>query len=101
MKLYVKSIDAPLNCMTCIYQEYDEDGFSCCRIDGAYAEPNERRKDCPVSDIPTPHGDLIDRDDLLAYFERKAKGKTAEEALKLLYTALKAYPTIIEKEMNQ
>jgi transposase-like protein len=46
----------------------------------------------------TLHGDLIDRDDLLAYFERKSKGKTAEEALKLLYTALKAYPTVIEKE---
>jgi hypothetical protein len=58
------------------------------------------RKVYSVCEIPTPHGDLIDRDDLLAYFERKSKGKTAEEALKLLYTALKAYPTVIEKEMN-
>ena len=53
-----------------------------------------------IVEIPTPHGDLIDRDDLLAYFDRKSKGKTAEEALRLLYTALKAYPTVIEKEMN-
>lgn len=51
--------------------------------------------------FPTSHGDLIDRDDLLTYFERKAKGKTAEEALKLLYTALKAYPTVIEKETGE
>ena len=58
-------------------------------------------KSYPIVEIPTPHGDLIDRDDLLAYFERKSKGKTAEEALKLLYTALKAYPTVIEKEVNQ
>ena len=57
-------------------------------------------KECPITEIPTPHGDLIDRDDLLAYFDRKAKGKTAEEALKLLYTALKAYPAVIGKEMN-
>ena len=26
-----------------------------------------------LTEIPTPHGDLIDRDDLLAYFDRKAK----------------------------
>lgn len=48
--------------------------------------------------FPTLHGALIDRDDLLEYFGRKSKGKTAEEALKLLYTTLKAYPTVIEKE---
>lgn len=66
--------------------------------DGIYKrDPN----DYQVRGISTPHGDLIDRDDLLAYFDRKAKGKTAEEALKLLYTALKAYPTVIEKENTQ
>lgn len=67
---------------------------------GTHFDPNTIRS-YVTEEVPTPHGDLIDRDDLLTYFDRKSKGKTAEEALKLLYTALKAYPTVIEKENTQ
>ena len=100
MSLLINGVDVPRCCCDCFL--YDSAGF--CALDPTreFEDYNHKRPDdCALVEIPTPHGDLIDRDDLLAYFDRKSKGKTAEEALKLLYTALKAYPTVIEKEMNQ
>lgn len=110
MSLLINGINMPRCCKECGLL-IDED-FSCdssphyCAVNQYlrwrdWSEvPEYILAGCPLIEIPTPHGDLIDRDDLLAYFDRKAKGKTAEEALKLLYTTLKAYPTVIEKEMN-
>jgi hypothetical protein len=103
MSLLIKGMKMPKCCSDCAF--YQDDMYPACKFlwddfDNYRHPAIERDKNCPLSEIPTPHGDLIDRDDLLAYFERKSKGKTAEEALKLLYTALKAYPTVIEKEMN-
>lgn len=108
MSLLINGINMPRCCKECGLL-IDED-FSCdssphyCAVNQYlrwrdWSEvPEYISAGCLLIEIPIPHGDLIDRDDLLAYFDRKAKGKTAEEALKLLYTALKAYPTVIEKE---
>ena len=93
MNLMIKGIDMPRN------KGLFYDLLLSLSFDGS-GEIFFNRKSYPITEISTPHGDLSDRDDLLAYFEKKSKGKTAEEALKLLYTALKAYPTVIEKEMN-
>lgn len=100
MSLLINGLDMPKCCCDCSL--YDSAGFCALDPTRGFEDYNHKRPDdCTLVEIPTPHGDLIDRDDLLAYFERKSKGKTAEEALKLLYTALKAYPTVIEKENTQ
>lgn len=104
MSLLIEHMDMPKNCDDCRLRSFNLlGGMMCCLVDENVTNQEfayKRHPNCPLAEIPTPHGDLIDRDDLLAYFDRKSKGKTAEEALKLLYTALKAYPTVIEKEMN-
>lgn len=33
-----------------------------------------RDKNCPLSEVPTPHGDLVDRTELLAEYDRQHKG---------------------------
>ena len=104
MSLLIEGMDMPKNCKDCPCREYGKFSYEpdwCCLNRKNIVNAETISPNCPLSDIPTPHGDLIDRDDLLAYFDRKAKGKSAEEALKLLYTALKAYPTVIGKETNQ
>lgn len=98
MKLYVKSIDAPLDCITCIYQEYDEDGFSRCRIDGAYAELNERRKDCPLSEIPTPHGRLIDADAHIQSLKENQCGERCRKNHDCVNCGIGMYIRIVENE---
>lgn len=103
MSLLIYGLDMPKNCADCpILQTGSLEHYCPLAKESMWSIDTEsgRHNNCPLSEIPTPHGSLIDRDDLLAYFDRKAKGKTAEEALKLLYTALKAYPAVIGKEMN-
>lgn len=101
MSLLIKGMEMPVSCTECPC--YDDMETCFCNVIDSYCEQykTERHPDCPLAEIPTPHGNLIDRDDLLAYFDRKSKGKTAEEALRLLYAALKAYPTVMGKENAQ
>ena len=111
MSLLINDMDMPSSCQSCKLKRFagnrvlsgckPEALYECPFCDGLFTLKNKRQPTCKFEQLPTPHGDLIDRDDLLTYFERKSKGKTAEEALRLLYTALKAYPTVIEKENAQ
>ena len=59
-----------------------------------YAPYGEGRPDwCPLIEIPTPHGDLVDRNELLAEYDRQHKGP-AGGARKIMETA----QTVIEAE---
>ena len=110
MSLLINGVDMSDSCRHCRFciptePDCDDSPYECVLNDYLHWAtwldvPNFVSEGCQLIKLPTPHGDLIDRDDLLAYFEKKSKGKTAEEALKLLYTALKAYPTVIEKEIS-
>ena len=111
MSLLINGMDMPKNCESCKHKRFigtDTNSglepklqYECLFCNDVIITLNgEKNSSCKFEQLPTPHGDLIDRDDLLAYFEKKSKGKTAEEALKLLYTALKAYPTVIGKEIS-
>ena len=55
-------------------------------------EPNR----CPLIDIPTPHGDLVDRDKLVAEYDRQHKGP-AGGARAIMLDA----PAVIEAEDKQ
>ena len=109
MSLLINGMDMPKGCFDCPccaefidtiaqIREYNCQALNDIPI---CAIGKRRRADCPFAEIPTPHGDLVDRDDLLQYIERKAKGKTVNETLKLIYTAIKAYPCVVGKENDE
>ena len=65
MGIYLRNMEMPKNCGTCFL-----------RVGGCkqrmYME--QRPKYCPLVEIPTPHGDLVDRNKLLAEYDRQHKG---------------------------
>ena len=64
MSILIRNMEMPTSCRDC---GIEQDGFWCGALDGyqnTRCFTNERREDCPLIEVPTPHGDLIDRDAL-------------------------------------
>lgn len=84
MSVLIKGMEMPENCLVCF--------VPCsllCDLDD-YDRKRIRHPDCPLVEIPTPHGRLIDADELL-------KHKTDHEMISthLIWNA----PTVIEEEV--
>ena len=94
MSVIVKNMEMPEECNACPLANYNmgtmyckalppsPKGYHVIRFEG-------KREDCPLIEIP-PHGDLVDRDELLAEYDRQHKG-SAGGARKIMETA----PTVI------
>jgi hypothetical protein len=66
----------------------------------------EQKKDCPLIEVPKPHGDLIDRDALnIGEYEREDDDTGTLEislgGLLDLYHKMKNAPTVIEAEGSE
>ena len=90
MSVIVKNMEMPKTCNDCGLR----DSFDCWITD-SYIEArfSKRNEDCPLVEIPTPHGDLVDRNELLAEYDRQHKGP-AGGARKIMEQA----GTVIEAE---
>jgi len=68
MSLLINGMDMPKCCDDCPF--YDSAGF--CALDPTreFEDYNHKRPDdCALVEIPTPHGDLIDRSELLNQYK--------------------------------
>lgn len=80
MSVLIKGMEMPKCCAECEWHEYyggDYDWVHACRRTGTMPIENaetERANDCPLIEVPTPHGDLVDRTELLAEYDRQHKG---------------------------
>lgn len=105
--LIIKSMEMLENCKECFCSDVvDDDIYGrqyFCGILGidALAKEHSRHKNCPLVEIPTPHGRLIDADELLTclnaleYIAHAEGGRpTFAEALEEIAKA----PTVIEAE---
>lgn len=64
MTILIKGMDMPNDCKTCDLCHYD--GFmGFCFVNDEKIAEKGRREDCPPIEVPTPHGRLIDADDLM------------------------------------
>lgn len=61
MSIIIKGLDMPKNCLECRLG----DGAMCEVMGKIIKEPNTIADFCPLVEIPTPHGMLIDVDDLI------------------------------------
>ena len=84
MGVYIKGLDMPRNCVECKLP-YEICGYSCkTDIHLRY----ERHENCTLVEVKEPHGDLIDRDELI-------EGRVSNDNVRI---CAKCEPTVIEAE---
>ena len=64
MSVLVKGMEMPENCFECALQtDCGTCGFYSLYVEAGHeVEINKRREDCPLIEVPEPHGRLIDAD---------------------------------------
>lgn len=100
MRIILKGIDMPKSCGECEFNYNLEGGsyewWECVILHDDINQFDTRRTDCPLVEIPTPHGRLIDADalELEKEVELADDWKTAHE----IANCVKYAPTILEEE---
>ena len=122
MSVVIKGVNAPNNCYDCINSNDGEpfELLSNCHTFGDLCEgkitanelPKDKRNDsCPVKQLPTPHGRLIDADELYNKFKNEYCNRNCDSSIqgkrcdhcgvpRALNIILNA-PTIIEAEESE
>ena len=89
MSILIKGMEMPNSCGNCALRRCNENR-TWCSVIGKYIdfdkEYDGRRSDCPLVEIPTPHSDLVDRNKLLAEYDRQHEGE-AGKARKIMEQA--------------
>ncbi len=96
--LIIKGMNMPKKCTACPFYYVDfSDGETSCLATGCEVSIGEHRdKNCPLVEIPTPHGELIDRDDVIEEINRIFPCHSDE--YEWAYTTVEQADTIIEAE---
>ena len=114
MSLFINSkVHLPSSCEKCPFNYADMSTGICTAADKTIDTRTYGRKrhpDCPITEIPTPHGRLVDADNLVKVLQNTLDNypdnyndrKTVE---KLIVAVCKRYienaPTIIEAEVSE
>lgn len=112
MSLFINSkVHLPSNCEKCPFNYADMSVGICIAADKTIDTRTYGRKrhpDCPMTEIPTPHGRLIDADALLRVIEENSyrlRGVTNSTENGMFLTgirqAIDESPTIIEAEVSE
>ena len=73
MSILINGMEMPKNCADCLLED-TYDGYNCrIALKSANWGLGERPSWCPLTELPTPHGDLIDRDALETDLKRQCK----------------------------
>lgn len=69
MSLIIKGMQLPQSCSTCRFSYFTVGIRKRCEISGDEVNPliDCRETNCPLVEIPTPHGRLIDENELLRH----------------------------------
>lgn len=62
MGVYIKGMDMPKDCTECELIYNDHFGYPRCCISGLLSINGRTKRDCPLTEVPEPHGRLIDGD---------------------------------------
>ena len=100
MSVLIKGMKMPEDCFLCPCIEYEHPGYVCW-ITGYQAHHNERPIGCPLVEVPTPHGRLIDADalDVIGYCGiPQEREDTFDDGVMWLAEQIDLLPTIIPAE---
>ena len=96
MSILIKGMEMPTSCYKC---ELMTANYGCVIVGAVGGESYRKRAlDCPLVEIPTPHGRLIDADALIKEFG-DVLGKIAAENLNDMWIG--EQPTVIESETGE
>ena len=108
MSVLIKGIEIPKNCLECMFRmSYWKRALTPsgeiftygCMLNGKEINILEKRcKDCPIVEIPTPHGRLIDADELIGYLNEWLSDSVALFGFTRI---INHQPIIIEAEVNE
>lgn len=106
MSLIIKGMDMPKSCRYCAIKElHNDDGQEsvCQLICGKSVEEyiycvDKRHPDCPLVEVPTPHGDLIDKNRIMYELGESTMSRSNREFCIRVLTAKSLTPIIIEAE---
>ena len=117
MSLLINNMEMPENCLECMFRiNYWKRALTPsgkiftygCMLNGKEINILEKRcKDCPIDEIPTPHGRLIDADRLLEsiktnFYEHFGNYDSGQEFLfDLICSSIEDSLTIIEAEESK
>ena len=88
MGIYIKGMEMPKGCYECPLMDGE---YGDCKV-GATGLYDPYMEDCPLTEVPEPHGRLIDADACIDYI--RSNNQHAWEVL--------AYaPTVIESEVEE
>lgn len=106
MSVLIKGFKMPKHCIDCVLEE---DGY--CFLINDEVEQHDKSDNCPLVDVPTPHGRLVDADGIVKYANceitsafaypqgtRQDDEKRYRENWGFVRTVVIATPTVIEGE---
>lgn len=64
MSILIKNMEMPHDCEVCPCLQYFPVGTFACGVTHTMIGIGDKLKDCPLVEVPTPHGRLIDADEL-------------------------------------
>ena len=104
MSIFINSkVHLPISCEKCPFNYADLSVGICMAADKTIDTRTYGRKrhpDCPMTEIPTPHGRLIDADKLVWFIDNHiASGKKWVE-FETIKDMINSLPTIIEAEVE-
>lgn len=108
MSVLIKDMEMPKACWECQLKVYLFQQLWCVPSNKVIdrGDNTKREPDCPLIEIPTPHGNLIDSDALLSDDEivqiltgnPQRTGKLIKEFAEMFVNKVNRQPTIIEAE---
>ena len=105
MSVLIKGMEMPENCMECAIKTWTEDEGDVCPFSGIMALNIGRQNDCPLVEVPKPHGILIDAekfkkalDERFDEMRNKHSGIRFGPGWMLAGSVIVHSPTVIEAE---
>ncbi len=107
MSLIIKGMDMPYCCVVCPFKEMYNDGLLCKATKPHQYIPkflHKRNEKCPLTELHTPHGRLIDADELIKKLKRHRDMCGVIEIQYGIDTAIRILenaPTVIKAEVSE
>lgn len=111
MSVLIKGMKMPNNCTICRFcvPEADPENGEMCMATGKYVPPcnTDRLENCPLVEVPTPHGRLIDGDNVIDLLREQLTGdrdtvyEYYDDGLEMAISELSIVTTIIEAEEGE
>ena len=110
MTILIKGMEMPVTCCQCKEMVYnpeikweqagkEEEGGWVCLLTGELIDNTKREEHCPLIEVPTPHGRLLDADAIFEqWYQLNFDRKISDGTLAYWNVLLGEAPTVIEAE---